>query len=137
MRKETKKEKEFNQFRFEGLNYEVYSNKYLTMDRVSENEEKIVVKVGDNHLIKTFYGYALVLDRTRVVFLKNWQVSQNYYGNEVLIDKNFWNVKVWGEHLDFSDSDEDLAYESWLNVAKEQRDFRDEDGYKNIVKWEF
>ena len=128
--------KDFNDFRFEGLDYRNCSNKYYTMNRISENEEKIVVKVGDSHLIQTLYGYALVLDKTRVVFLKKWQVSQNWFGNEVLIDKNYWQVKIWGNHEDFEDTDENLSFEFWLNIAKEQSKL-DEDGTRiNPVKWE-
>lgn len=128
--------KDFNEFRFEGLNCRDCSNKYLTMNRVSENGQKIVVKVSDSHLIETLYGYALILDKTRVVFLKKWQVSQNWFGNEVLLDKNYWQVKVWGNHEDFINTDENLSFESWLDIAKEQNGI-DEYGAKlNPVKWE-
>lgn len=119
---------DFNEFRFKGLNPKKYSNHYLTMNRVSDDKEKIVVKVGDAHLEKTLYGYALILDRTRVVFLKNWQVSQNYYGNEVLLDKNYFVVKTWGEHNLFSNSDENLSFDAWLEAAEAQKE--------NEVKWE-
>lgn len=126
---------DFNDFRFGGLNWHKYTNNYITMDRVSEDETKIVVKVDDGHLIKTQFGYALVLDKTRVVFLKEWQVSANYFGNEVLIDKNFWNVKVWGEHENFDENEENLNFDTWLDIAKEQSK-RDEDNCLiNPVKW--
>ena len=120
--------KDFNEYRFEGLNPQKYSNNYITMNRVSDNKEKIVVRVGDDHLEKTLYGYALVLDKTRVVFLKDWQVSQNYYGNEVLLDKNYFIVKTWGNHDKFLDSDEDLTFEAWLEAAELQKETE--------VKWE-
>ena len=81
----SKKAKEFNDFRFEGLDWYQQSNKYLSMNRVSKDENKVVVKVADCHLISTRFGYALILDESHVVFLKSWQVSSNYYGNEVSI----------------------------------------------------
>ena len=95
------KKEEFNEFRFSGLEYRSKSNKYYTMNRVSEDENKIVVKVADDHLIKTQYGYALILDYSHVVFLKDWQVSCNYFGNEVLLQREFFNVKEWGKHDEF------------------------------------
>lgn len=62
--------KDFNDFRFSGLNYKEKSNKYFTMNRVSEDENKVVVKVDSVHLFETKYGYALILDNTHVVFSK-------------------------------------------------------------------
>lgn len=132
------KKSEFNDFRFADLDYHKISNKYFSMKRVSADKNKIVVKVADSHLIPTKFGYALILDRTHVVFLKDWQVNKNFYGNEVLLNKDFFNVKEWGEHQDFSDEDEALMYEYWLKVAQEQDDAVDEDGLKiNIVKWKY
>ena len=119
---------DFNEFRFSGLNAMQDSNKYITMNRINNEEDKIVVKVGENSLIKTAYGYALILNRKNVVFLKDWQVSQNYYGNEVLLTKKYWNIKEWGNHELFSESEEQLSFNSWINIAKEQ--------LNNKVKWE-
>ena len=122
---------DFNDFRFRDLNYKSASNKYFTMNRVSKNEDRIVVKVADEHLINTKYGYALILDRTHVIFLKEWAVSRNFYGNEVLITKDFFNVKEFGEFDDFFENENDLTFDSWLQVAKEQQ-ANDE----NPVRWE-
>lgn len=123
--------KKFNEYRFDGLNYRTCSNNYWTMERVSEDETKIVVKVADCHLFPTRYGYGLILDRTHVAWLKDWAVSCNYYGNEVLLDKEYFAVKEWGDHEDFMDCAEDeMGWEHWLSVAKEQRDA------VNVVKWE-
>lgn len=128
--------KDFNKFRFGSLCYHVCSNKYLTMDRVSPDETKIVVKVSAEHLIETRYGYALILDYSHVVFLKEWQVDRNWFGNEVLLHKDFWNVKEWGEHHNFTEEPQNLNFETWVNVAKAQNSEVDEDGLKNNpVKW--
>lgn len=136
MKEVGKNKKDFNDFRFAGLNWRQQSNKYLTMDRVSEDETKIVVKVADAHLSETKYGYALILDYSHVVFLKSWQVSKNYYGNEVLLTKKFFNVKEWGEHEDFEEEPKNLKFEEWLETAKEQNE-KDEDGIRsNPVRWE-
>ncbi|MCW6662951.1 hypothetical protein NHG29_01560 [Aerococcaceae bacterium NML160702] len=120
----------FNDFRFAGLDAKKHSNKYLTMRRISEDGNKIVVKVGDNHLIKTKYGYALIVDEKHVVFIKEWQVSENYYGNEVVLDRNFWSVKQWGQHDAFIGIDEkEHDFDTWASVAKIQ----EESG--NEVRW--
>ncbi len=124
------KEIEFNNFRFAGLDWYQYSNKYLTANRISENLNKIIVKVGDNHLIQTKFGYALILDYTHVVFLTDWQVSRNYYGNEVLLNEDFFNVKEWGTHENFSENNENLSYQTWVEAAKAQ------ETAENIVRWE-
>lgn len=126
---------DFNDFRFKDLNYKQCSNHYFTMDRVSEDEKKIVVKVGDNHLLSTLYGYALILDNTHVVFLKKWQVSKNDFGNEVLLNKEFWKVTEWGLHEDFDTNEKNYDFNTWLEIAKEQAAFVDDEGIRNLVKW--
>lgn len=107
------------------------------MNRVSEDENKIVIKVADDHLIKTQYGYALILDYSHVIFLKDWQVSCNYFGNEVLLQREFFNVKEWGKHDEFELNEKDLNYDHWLEAAKAQDAVVDENGMKsNRVNWE-
>lgn len=129
--------KDFNEFRFAGLNYRDKSNKYYTMNRVSDDENKIVVKVADEHLLQTKYGFALILDCSHVVFIKDWQVDKNYYGNEVLLTKEYFNVKEWGDFTDFGEEPENLKWETWLETAKEQDSLVDEDGEKmNKVNWQ-
>lgn len=123
------KKNDFNSYRFGDLNYSEVSNKYFTMDRVSEDENKIVVKVGENHIIPTKYGFALILDATRVVFVKEWQVSPNWFGIEVMLCRDYFNVKEWGDHEQFEESDENLTFDSWLEVAKEQQEAG------TLVKW--
>ena len=128
--------KNFNEYRFEGLNYTDASNKYYTMERVNSDETKIVVKVANSHLLKTKFGYALILDYDHVVFLKNWQVDINYFGCEVLLTKEFFNVKNWGEFSDFGEEKENLEWSTWVDVAKAQNSAVDEDGMRcNRVKW--
>lgn len=134
------KKQDFNNFRFEGLNHREASNKYFTMERVSEDENKIVVKVSAEHLFKTKYGFGLILNANHVIFLKDWQVSQNYFGNEVLITRQYFNVKEFGDFEEFGTERENETFEEWLEVAKAQNAIEtDEDGYStriNPVKWE-
>lgn len=115
--------KDFNEFRFGGLNYRDYSNKYFTMDRISDDEKKIVIKVEDVHLVETKYGFAFVLDKTHVVFLKEWQVSRNFFGNEILLDKDYFQIKAWGNHENFLEENEDeLTFDKYKEIAKEQKE---------------
>lgn len=128
---------DFNEYRFEGLHFRSCSNKYFTMKRVSDNKNKIVVKVADNNIIKTAYGYALIIDDKHVVFLKNWQVSQNWFGTEVLLDRNYWNIKEWGNFPEFIGNEESYDFDKWLKTAEEQDALVDENDYPiNQVKWE-
>lgn len=121
----------FNEFRFEGLDARKISNKYMTMKRVSDDKNKIVVKVGDAHILKTKFGYALILNAEYVVFLKDWQVDQNYYGNEVLLNKEFFIPKKWGDFsLEFEYEEDNLNWEEWLNTAIAQSENED-----NAVRW--
>lgn len=129
--------KDFNDFRFEGLNWKAASNKYLTMNRTNEDDTRIVVKVAESHLLKTRYGYGLILDCNHIVWLKDWQVSDNYYGIEVLLTKEYFNVKEWGAFDEFGEEPDSLNWETWVHTAKEQDALVDEDGYRmNQVRWE-
>lgn len=128
--KKTANHNSFDNFRFDGLNFHRASNKYLTMDRVSKDENKIVVKVSDEHLLATKYGYALILDRSHVVFVKDWAVSSNWFGNEVLLTKKFWNVKEWGNFEDFDINEDNYNFDNWVKAAKEQDELRDDEGCK-------
>lgn len=122
--------KDFNEFRFAGLDFKSASNKYLTMKRVSADESKIVVKVDKSMLQPTRYGYALILDDKHVVFIKDWQVNINYFGCEVLLTKEYFNVKEWGTWESFGDEPQNLEWAEWLRVAKLQQDA------ETVVKWE-
>lgn len=122
--------KDFNEFRFAGLDFKSASNKYWTMNRVNADETKIVVRVGKSMLQPTRYGYALILDNKHVVFIKDWQVSINYFGCEVLLTKEYFNVKEWGQWESFGDEPQNLEWAEWLRVAKLQQDA------ETVVKWE-
>ena len=131
--------KEFNEFRFSGLNARSLSNKYMTMDRVSEDGKKIVVKVGSSHLFPTKYGYGLILNHNHVAWLKTWQVSMNYFGNEVLLDEDYFKPVEWGTFWDFDEGPECESFGHWLGVAEAQKFTIEEDGETklgNPVRWE-
>lgn len=113
---------DFNEFRFDGLEPRTASNKYYTMNRVSEDGERIVVKVADSHLFKSPYGYGLTLDKDHVVWLKNWAVSQNWYGNEVMLTKQYFNVKASKRsNANFDSEPQNLSFEHWRDVAYAQQ----------------
>lgn len=134
-----KKLNKFENWLFEGLNARAVSNKYTTFERVNEAEDKICIKVADSNLIKTRYGYALILDTTHVVFVKEWAVNGPINSTyEVILTKEYFNVKEWGVHEDFFPSDgEELTWEYHLGIAKQQNAV-DEDGDKiNPVRWRY
>ena len=128
MEKISIKKQEFNDFRFEGLGPHQVSNKYLTMNRTNDSNSRLVIKVASSNIKKTKYGYLLILNKTHVVFLKDWQVSDNYFGVEVLLDKKHFNVKEFGNWEDFEDDDTYLIFDNWVKVATEQ--------VENNVRWE-
>ena len=66
----------------------------------------------------------LIIDQTHVVFLKDWAVSVNFYGAEVLLDRSYFNIKEFGdftfmvEHAD----DDSYSFDGWYKIAKEQEE---------------
>lgn len=113
---------------FDGLYQHSTTGEYMSMSRVSNDKTKIVVNVANEHLVKTKYGWGLILDEKHVVWLKNWQVNENWYGNEVLLNKAYFNVKEWGHHEAFGSEPQNLKWKTWLDTAREQQDTRE-------VKW--
>jgi hypothetical protein len=59
----------------------------------------------------------------------------------VLLTREYFNVKEWGEFDDFGavDDESELTFDHWLEVAKEQSYIVEEEGYSspgNPVRWE-
>jgi hypothetical protein len=114
---------------FKGFEIKEQSNKYFTTtSRVTEDKERIIVNIDEEHLIKTKFGYALILDNKNVVFVKEWQVEIAGLGCEVILDKNYFNVKKWGNHEEFDNDVEALEFEYWLKIVEEQ---------KNMPSWRY
>lgn len=123
---------DFNNYRFDGLNHNMQSNNYMTMDRISKDGDKVVVRVANSHIVDTKYGYGLVLNKDNVVYLKDWQVSKTNYGNEVLLNKKYFTPKKSSRTFsDFDGSTELLDFSSWQKAAKAQQ----KEGTN--VKWRF
>ena len=73
----------------------------------------------------------MILDDKHVVWLKDQNVDRNYYGNEVILNKQYFNVKTWGDFSDrFSSEPKNLEFNEWLDTAKAQQKAGNE------VKWE-
>ena len=111
---------DFDKFRFGGLNATRTSNKYYEMDRVAA--DRVVVKVGEESVFKSQYGYGLILDDSHVCWLKDWQVSESYYGTEVLITEKYFQAKKWGTHSNFGIIEENYKYSTWKKAAQEQQE---------------
>ena len=133
-RETLKKANEYADKRFPNLNARQDTNNYWTMDRVSKDGKDIVVKVdGDTHLQKTKYGQALLLDQHHAVFLKDSQVSDNYFGTEVKLNKDNFNVKKWGDWENkglVGDNKSNHDFNTWKSTAQAQQKAG------NKVKWE-
>lgn len=120
--KVSKKGAEFNDFRFKGMKWIDASNKYILVERISEDEKKVIVRVADNQIFRTKYGFALIIDHNHVVFLKEWQVDNQIQFYNILLNEEYFNVKEFGEHEDFGDSDGLDNFKKWVDIAKSQEE---------------
>lgn len=138
MRTVSEKKSEWFDFVFEGLDWEQKSNNYITTQRrVSEDGEKVVVKYNPVHIKKTKYGYAVIEDYNHVIFVKDWQVNENYFGVEVVFTKKYTKAKEWGEWDDFGEeTDYDVMNneELWDHLVEWATEQQEAD---NKVSWEF
>lgn len=131
-RTKNSKSGKFNEFRFEGLDWYKQStsksSSYLHMNRVSDDGDKIVVRVADSHIKPTRYGNVqLQLDKQHAVYLKQWQVESHTdpykgaFGFEVVLDRKYFNPKQTRYADENFPSDESrLSFSHWRKVAEEQ-----------------
>lgn len=55
----------------------------------------------------------------------------------MLLTKNYWNPKTWGERDNFIEEEKYLDFDEWIKVAKEQEKAAyDDEGDKIYVQWE-
>lgn len=122
--------KKFDQFRFEGLDPKIATNKYLYMNRVNADETKVIVRFSKEQVFKTSYGYGFIVGQNHIVWLKDWQVEDNYYSQafdayEILLNKEFYNVKDATKPFDDIYVDNDKGFYDWddiVAIAKEQQE---------------
>lgn len=112
---------DFNAFRFAGLEHYDVSRRFMSMNRIDAEKTRVVIRFAESHVFKTQYGYGLILDRTHVLWLKDWQVSDNCYGVEVVLTKQYFTPKAAAKPFsDFDDNPDMLAWEEIVRIAEEQ-----------------
>lgn len=121
----SKKEKAFlESYVFAGHDVDRISNSYLEASSVSRDGDHIILRVGDAHLRPTPYGQALHVTADKVVYVKDWQVSTDRSGNQVVaLSKKYWNVRpsnVIRDELTGA-SEKNTKWETWKQSAKKQK----------------
>lgn len=113
--------RDFNKFRFEGLDYKTSGKSHWSMKRISDDESKIIVDVAPEQIFGTKYGFGLILDRTHVCFVKDWNVLAGMYGHTlVVLSKQYFKAKEFGERDDYADDGYNCTWDAWLMAAKRQ-----------------
>lgn len=98
------------------------------MNRVSEDGNKVVVRVDESHIRSTKYGNVqLQLDKQHAVYLKQWQVEphtdpyKGQNGFEVVLDKKYFTPKQTRyANKDFPSDESRLSFGHWRKVAEKQ-----------------
>lgn len=122
--------KNFNDFRFAGLDWENWSNSYMRVSRVSD--DNIVIRVSENQLQPTRYGAAFILDAHHVVFVKDWAYSREQYGSayEVVFNRKYYNPREWGDFSDkfaaHNDDERVYSFGGMHELAQEQAKYDEE-----------
>ena len=113
--------RDFNKFRFEGLDYKTSGKSHWSMKRISDDESKIIVDVAPEQIFGTKYGFGLILDRTHVCFIKDWNVLSGMYGHVlVILSKQYFKAKEFGEHDGYADDCYNCTWDAWRLAAKRQ-----------------
>lgn len=113
------------------------SNKYnqLKGPHVSKDGDNAVVNISPSHVFPTKYGYGVIVDQSHTVFVKPWQVwgrNRDNGGYVVNFNRQYYNVKKWGNHDGFS-SDSKTALNDFnkvVKLAKQQEKFYKKNGEK-------
>lgn len=142
---------------YEGLNFGEASNKYCQITkRVSDDETKVLINVNSKQVFSTQYGYGLKVGKSKVVWLKNWQVFRvaDWFATEmtanayqILLNKEYYKVNNSTREFDdinvgdcASDSEFEKAngYHSWedmVSIAKLQEKAIEDNPIKFKLDW--
>lgn len=113
--------RDFNQFRFAGLDYKTADKNHWTMRRFAEDGSKCVVKVAPEQIFETKYGHGLILDRGHVAYLRDWSILAGEFGSVlVLLDRDHFVAKRFGSRAEYAEDLENCKYEAWLEAARQQ-----------------
>ena len=115
-------------YKFKGFTedqFKAYSNNYskFTGKHVSDDNNHVVVRVAWNNIIKTRYGFAMIIDRNHVVFGKNWQLWGNGQWNEDIVvsfNRQFFNIKEFGDFEEFAEEGDIKSFDDLVEMAKAQ-----------------
>lgn len=112
---------------FNGMEVKDESNNYVRVNRVSDDGDKIIVNVSEEHLFNTRYGKGLILDENHVLWINNWQVNNNFRakGNEIVLDKKYFKPVDSTRSFDnFTENEDLLQWKTWVKLAKDQQKAR-------------
>lgn len=126
-------------YKYKGFGSEQFrkeTNKYRSFEgqHVSKDGKNAVINVSPSNVFPTKYGYGLIIDAEHTVFFKDWQVwGQNKTNKGMVINfnKDYYNVKKWGDHSDMFSNDSKDALDSFdkvVKLAKKQQKFYAEKG---------
>ena len=124
-------ENEYIEKRFPGMDAHEIAYNYWGMNRVSKNEETIIIRINGENLLKTTYGFALPIASDTVIFLKEFQIHTNQEEKEtnIILKKEYFKTSKWGNHPDFEEmGPEKESWNYWLQVAKDQQARDEEEG---------
>lgn len=128
-------------YTLKGFNPEQFvpdSNKFMKLvgNHVSKDGNNAIIRISDNHIIQTRFGYAVIMNHDTVVFIKEWQVlGRPRYSDDYVINFNreYFTLKKWGDHS--ANFGEKLSFENFDDVIKfarmqeEYYNTKDEDGF--------
>ncbi|WP_261372858.1 hypothetical protein [Lactobacillus jensenii] len=130
MKRERKKERNLTSmtwndfeknYKFKGFTedqFKAYSNNYSKF-----TGKHVVVRVAWNNIIKTRYGFAMIIDRNHVVFGKNWQLWGNGQWNEDIVvsfNRQFFSIKEFGDFEEFAEEGDIKSFDDLVEMAKAQ-----------------
>lgn len=116
-----KKPSVINSYRFDGLHCRSSGKGYYTMQRVSDDKDKIVLLVNAGQILKTARGYFFYLDYDTVIILEDWQLSKNINGYDIILFKNdFQPCRTFKKNKWFKRSFRTFDFESLLKHAETQ-----------------
>lgn len=103
---------------------------------VSKDKNNAVVLVDSMQVMKTKYGYGVVVDDKHTVFVKDWQVwGRNAENKHVVINFNrqYYNVKEWGNYSESWRKKSNLkTFDDVVKLARKQ-----EKEYSKAKKYDF
>lgn len=93
---------------------------YFFNNRISKDKKEVILKISEDKVFETKYGFGIYLANNKVIFINNWQLSINFTGEtEVYLKKEYFKTVCATKQVE---SDIPDTWDKIIELAKTQKE---------------